>query len=414
MPSLELNPTSNRYHIRFRFGGKSFKRSLKTSDKVSAQAAVARVSETILLVERGVIEMPTGADVATFLLSNGRRSEKPKLECTLTLRDLFAQYLTSLPSHAKEDSTLETEQIHLRHFERGLPLGKPIGEVTTAVVQSFVNKQLHRRFRNRPLKPETVKRQIATLRGIFNWAIKQRIYDGPLPTSGLVFPKQNEQPPFRTRVEIERVIKRGGLNGEQTEELWHSLYLTTSEVHEILNFVKQEARYPFIYPMFAFVAYTGARRSEMMRALIDDFELKKGTVLIRERKRSRSKSTTYRRVELPSALVEIMLEWFGQHPGGQHAFCHDFGIVSDHELRGLTRDQARIQFKKTLRGSAWSVVRGFHVFRHSYASNLAANGVDQRIIDKHMGHQTEEMRRRYQHLRPQVCEVAVEVLSPAD
>ena len=73
-------------------------------------------------------------------------------------------------------------------------------------------------------------------------------------------------------------------------------------------------------------------------------------------------------------------------------------------------DQARVQFFKTLRNTKWSVIRGYHVFRHSYASNLAAKGVDQRIIDKHMGHQTEEMRKRYQHLMPEVCKRAVEAL----
>jgi integrase len=47
------------------------------------------------------------------------------------------------------------------------------------------------------------------------------------------------------------------------------------------------------------------------------------------------------------------------------------------------------------------VVRGFHVFRHSFASNLAAAGARQEVIDEMMGHQTEEMRRRYRHLFPQ-------------
>jgi integrase len=113
---------------------------------------------------------------------------------------------------------------------------------------------------------------------------------------------------------------------------------------------------------------------------------------------------------MPSTLVEIISGWFDSHPGGQFAFCHDFGVIERDGISGLTRDQARIQFKKALRQSKWSVIRGFHAFRHSYASNLAASGVDQRIIDKHMGHQTEEMRRRYQHLRPGVCKSAVEVL----
>jgi integrase len=55
----------------------------------------------------------------------------------------------------------------------------------------------------------------------------------------------------------------------------------------------------------------------------------------------------------------------------------------------------------------WSVVRGLHVFRHSLISCLAAAGVDQRIIDDIVGHTTEEMRRRYRHLTPQLKSQAV-------
>jgi site-specific recombinase XerD len=40
------------------------------------------------------------------------------------------------------------------------------------------------------------------------------------------------------------------------------------------------------------------------------------------------------------------------------------------------------------------------VLRHSFASNLAAAGVDQRKIDRWMGHST-DIKWRYQHLRPE-------------
>ena len=43
----------------------------------------------------------------------------------------------------------------------------------------------------------------------------------------------------------------------------------------------------------------------------------------------------------------------------------------------------------------------FHPRRHPFSSNLARTGVDDRTIDHSMGHQTEEMRRRYQHLFPE-------------
>jgi integrase len=50
------------------------------------------------------------------------------------------------------------------------------------------------------------------------------------------------------------------------------------------------------------------------------------------------------------------------------------------------------------------------VLRHSFASNSAVVGVDQRFINAWMGHQTEEMVRRYQHLRPDKQKEALELV----
>ena len=44
-------------------------------------------------------------------------------------------------------------------------------------------------------------------------------------------------------------------------------------------------------------------------------------------------------------------------------------------------------------------MRRWHVLRHSFASNCAANRVDQRLIDSWLGHTT-EIRKRYLHLIP--------------
>jgi integrase len=60
--------------------------------------------------------------------------------------------------------------------------------------------------------------------------------------------------------------------------------------------------------------------------------------------------------------------------------------------------------------SKWKVLRGYHVLRHSFASNLAAAGIDQRIIDEFMGHQTEVMRLRYRHLFPEQRQQAIKIV----
>ncbi len=77
--------------------------------------------------------------------------------------------------------------------------------------------------------------------------------------------------------------------------------------------------------------------------------------------------------------------------------------VRERQLEGIgpiTEDQAHDHLRRSLRGSRWSVIKGWHIARHSFASNCAAKGIDQRLIDRWLGHTTDEMRRRYQHLIP--------------
>lgn len=411
MATIVRDTHSDQYHIRFRFAGRSFKRSLKTDRQTQAAASLARLTETISLVRRGVLELPPEADTVTFLLSGGRTRSVLASGPSITLGQLFTKYQTTLPEQAKERSTLKTEATHIKIFRKKMPLSKSLDLITTHDVQQFINLESRRKIGERCLSPDTVKREVDTLKCILNWAEKQQLVKKAPSLRGLVYGKRDEKPPFMTRTEIERIVARGGLDETDVARLWDALYLTIPEVIEVLELVRKDAKYPFIYPMFAFVAFTGARRSEMTRVMIDDLDLDAGTVLIRERKRSRVRSTTFRRVEMPTKLVEILKDWMGKHPGGQFAFTCNFENPSQPPIQQLTVDQARIQFSKALRNSKWDVVRGFHVFRHSYASNLATKRVDQRIIDKHMGHQTEEMRRRYQHLAPEVCKRAVEALA---
>ena len=74
--------------------------------------------------------------------------------------------------------------------------------------------------------------------------------------------------------------------------------------------------------------------------------------------------------------------------------------LRDRAVCSLSVGQAQDHLKRTLAATRWERVRGWHVLRHSFASNCAAKGVDQRLINAWMGHQTEEMMKRYQHLLP--------------
>ena len=353
------------------------------------------------------MDVPPKVDPATFVLSDGKINGQRKCK-PITLGKLFETYQKRLPDAAKERLTVGLETTHIKNFRRILPTSKIANTVTTADLQRYAERRLKQKRNGRRLSPETVKREMDTFRAIFNWAKTNDFVEGDPPTVGLTLGKPDAKPPFMTWAEINRRIERGGLNKYEQQELWECLYLTTDEVSEFLEFVEKRDRYPFIYPMLYFVAFTGVRRSEMMRSRIDDFDFDTGTVLIREKKRSRTRATTYRRVDLANSLVKVLKSWFENHPGGQFAFC--MPPMNGSTPSQLTRDQARSQFRRTVRKYKWEKVRGFHVLRHSFASNLASKGADQRIIDEFMGHQTEAMRIRYRHLLPSVKRNAIDLL----
>jgi integrase len=209
--------------------------------------------------------------------------------------------------------------------------------------------------------------------------------------------------PFQTWDEIQTIIDRGGLTAVEQKELWDCLFLTTPQISEVLEVVKKNARYPFLYPMFVLAAHTGARRSEMMRSRVEDFDFESRTVLIREKKKDKSVQITYRRVPMSPLLAQVMKEWFARHPGGMYTFC----LQANQMLKQTFTTKG---FRRSLKGSKWVRLRGFHVLRHSFASNLAAKGIDQRVIDEFMGHQTEAMRKRYRHLFPDQRQKTIEVV----
>jgi integrase len=295
-------------------------------------------------------------------------------------------------------------QTHQKHLERLLGKTFNIHGLEAAHLQGYIEKRAKEDGMNgRTLSAGTIKKEIVTLRTVWNWSLNMGYAKKPFPNRGLRYPKLEEKPPFQTCADIERRIARGGLSKAEEVDLWQAAFLTLPDLAELLEHVKLDARLPFLYPMFAFAAHTGARRSEMIRSQLDDIDLVSKTVLIRERKRIKGKLST-RRVPLSPLLHGALKEWLAVHPGGLSTFCQNLEIPRSRKERAaftpLTVDEAHDHFKRTLGQTKWNRLRGWHVFRHSFCSNCAARGIDQRVINAWVGHQTEEMVKRYRHLIP--------------
>jgi site-specific recombinase XerD len=73
----------------------------------------------------------------------------------------------------------------------------------------------------------------------------------------------------------------------------------------------------------------------------------------------------------------------------------------------LTKDEANHHLRRTLMGSKWEILHGWHTFRHSFISACASRGVDQRLVESWAGHMSKQTSRRYAHLYPSTQQQAL-------
>lgn len=413
MASLHQDERTDNWILAFRWAGRQHRRSCETARNGEAQGIKARVEETIRLLKQGRIEIPKGADPGVWIMSDGKLDRKPTNSGngSVSLGSVCDAYFRDQVD--KAETTLVGERVHIKHLKRLLGADVRFASLSLQRMQTYVNRRTKEGNRSgAKVSGKTVKKELTTFMQIWDWARQRGHVDGPCPIKdpgrtrkwAVKIPKPKETERFMTWSEIERRIARGGLSDGQQKELWKYLFLDETQVEELLTYVEEKATHPFIYPMFALVGYTGMRRSEMCRSMIDDFKLDDDLAVVRERKRRKDRASTTRDVPLRPALKEIMESWFAKHPGGQYTIVPPLAMArrkskKDYEM--LSTEEARHHFNQTLAGSKWEVIRGFHVLRHSFGAICTRAGIPMNVIAKWMGHTTEEMMRLYQHLFPQ-------------
>lgn len=414
------------WRVLFRYAGKQHTFWIGEVSEKEAAAVADKVDYWLMRLKQELVTLPAGCDVVTFVQNDGRPPEHPVEVRDFTLAGLRDAYLGSQEGKL-EETTLAAVRLHFRHLVRLLGPDRSAVELTRADLQGYADKRAKewidpnvyrakRRERDAKKKPRsnrkpaplasedrpkrhpspaTLKKEIVSLRTAWNWA-RSHLGLGPeFPGRDLDYAKAEQKLPFMTWDEAARRVDLG----DDADAVWECVYLRPAEVTELLSWLKGREVSAWVYPMFCFAAYTGARRSEIVRVSPTDLDVAAGVVTIREKKRDKQKHTT-RRVPLTPFLVAVLTEWSSSRAAGKAFFCKADG-------RAVAPREAHNYFQRALKGSKWDVLKGWHVFRHSFISALASKGVDQRVIDDMVGHSTDEQRRRYRHLHPDVAQLAV-------
>jgi len=105
------------FHVRFRYGQRAYKKSLRTRESADAEAAKNLVEFTLFRLKTGQLQVPEGVDAGDFVVSGGTLSPPPEEQQSpprISLRELVDQYRAD--QDHKADTTRYTEQVHLNNL----------------------------------------------------------------------------------------------------------------------------------------------------------------------------------------------------------------------------------------------------------------------------------------------------------
>ena len=154
MAWLEKDPSSGHFKLAFRYGGRKFKRTLKTSVARDAEAIRGGAERTLLRLEQKLLTLPEDADILTFVLSDGQQAEKPSAPRLLTLQSFTELYVAAHAAGAMEAGSLATVAMHLRHVTTTFGKRFPVQSLTTADLQRHVA----RRQKSKGIRGQTLSR----------------------------------------------------------------------------------------------------------------------------------------------------------------------------------------------------------------------------------------------------------------
>lgn len=305
MAGLSQDKRSGNWFIFFRFGGKIFNRSTSTQDQGEAEAIRTRVEQRLRLLEQGLVDVPPEANLWEWLKSDGKRTAPLNLAPRHpTLSEVIKQFFDTLPPDtAKEQgdqSWRDVQRLHCDHFLS--VVGNPRLPLLLNDWQRYIaerargrGKPWAGRGKRRGKKPArgTISKEVSTVRRIYDRYAGQAGLDSAPTDSRLVYPTGREKPPFMTWEQIDHRVKDGGLPEGEEAELRDALYLDPGQVGELLAFIAEKRqKHDFFYPRVFTAAATGARASELRRAMLQITTRRRGNLPCGRGRRSRGSSPT--------------------------------------------------------------------------------------------------------------------------
>lgn len=259
----------------------------------------------------------------------------------------FAEEYKKIKSEARAVKSVEARVKHLvKHFK-----DTPLSKITPEMVEEYKQKRLKAKVRvpegapERTLKGSSVNRELATLKNMFNVALRQRRFRGENPASQVAFFAEQPRDYVLSREEVARLL-------EAADERLRKIILIA------LN--------------------TGLRRGEILTLKWSQVNFNDGVISF-----ARTKSTMFHRVPMNSVVLEVL---GSIEKKGDYVFPGRWG-------RGHISD-----YKKPFeiaRAKAGLPELRFHDLRHCAGTYMAMAGVPLTTVQQILGHRDIKTTTRY-------------------
>lgn len=324
--------------------------------------------------KQGIKEAPTRLSEQRKQESDRRKAEQEEAERNdreaITLKTFFNQDYLPIAKADKKPKSVEREAGLFR-----LWIDPAIGSKPMKDISSFDLERLKIHMAKEGQSARSIEYCLAVIRQIFNKAKLMGKFTGENPTEKVKFPK-----PDNARMRF--------LTHEEADRLLAALKVKSQDTHDIT----------------LLSLHCGLRHGEILSLQWQDVNLEKGTLTIRDAKAGS-------RIAFLTAKTSAMLE-------GRKATKDNSDLVfpgrkgrMERVSQTFWRTVEDLKFNESITDPRLKIT--FHSCRHSYASWLVESGQDLYIVQKLLGHKTNQMTMRYSHVGENQFRAAVNSLEKA-
>ena len=302
-------------------------------------------------------------------LKEKRQADREKQEKAKAGNVPFGELAQKYLDWSKEEKkSYEDDEARYRNHIAPILAKSPAREISVEDIESLKKILKKKKTNGKPYADNTIKHCITLVGGIFNYAIKRKLFIGENPVSETL--KANE----------------GFLKGESNIR---TRFLSREEAQALLDEIKKVSRQT--YQICCVSLYTGLRMGEIFSLTWQDIDLTNELLYVRNPKNNEAR-TAY----LPQNLIDIFKELSGKKTGWV------FPDKNGNRISQLSDTFYRAVVKLGLNDADTHRLNRVvpHTLRHTFASWLTMNGQPLLTVKELMGHKSIEMTERYAHLSP--------------